>query len=142
LQRFVRSPPADGRTLPFRCDVQPHRAAAHVVPVGELDLWTVPVVERELEQLREAGFRILVLDLRKLSFLDVAGLRLILRWSAAARDDGSRFAVIPGASCVQRLFELTATADQVQFIDASGSRSRRTVPPPRRRRELDRAGQP
>ena len=63
------------------CEVEPHRDAAHVMPVGELDLGAVPMVEARLSELYEAGFRRLVLDLRRVTFLDVAGLRLVLKWA-------------------------------------------------------------
>src|SRR5829696_1709073 len=132
LPRFVRSSPIACPTPSLRCDVHQHRAAAEVIPHGELDLATTPLVEHQLRQLREAGLRILVLDLRRVTFMDVVGLRLILRWAAAAREDWSRFAVIPGPSSVQRLFAMTATETQVQFVDASGSRSWSSIPPPRR----------
>jgi hypothetical protein len=40
----------------FRCDVRRSRDAVVVAPAGELDLSTVDVVERELDELRDAGF--------------------------------------------------------------------------------------
>jgi anti-anti-sigma factor len=98
------------------------------VPRGELDLATAPVIERRLADLRDAGFRVLVLDLRRVTFIDVAGLRLILRWTQ--RGDVVRFAVIPGSRAVQRIFGVTATRGDVDFVDACGARSRER---PRRR---------
>jgi anti-anti-sigma factor len=138
LQRFIRPSVVACGPLPFRCDVQRHRGTADVVLNGELDLATSPVVEQELEWLREARLRNVVLDLRDVTFMDVAGLRLILRWSAAARRDWTRFAVVPGPSHVQRLFEMTATEKQVQFTGASVLRNRSSIPPPRHLRGLNR----
>ena len=48
-----------------------------------------------------------MLDLRGLTFMDSTGLRLVIRWHTAARDDGFRFAVVPGTEVVQRVFRLT-----------------------------------
>ena len=48
-----------------------------------------------------------MLDLRGLTFMDSTGLRLVIRWHAAARDDGFHFAVVPGPDVVQRVFRLT-----------------------------------
>ena len=76
-------------------------------PAGDLDLDTVHRVESALAELREEGCRNLVLDLRGLTFMDSTGLRLVIRWHTAARDDGFRFAVVPGAEVVQRVFRLT-----------------------------------
>jgi hypothetical protein len=53
---------------PFRCDVEPTRAAAQVRPVGELDHATVPIVDAELADLWAVGFPSLVLDLREVCF--------------------------------------------------------------------------
>ena len=39
--------------------------------------------------------------------MDSTGLRLVIRWHTAARDDGFRFAVVPGTEVVQRVFRLT-----------------------------------
>ena len=73
---------------PFRCDVEPARESVFVRPVGELDLSTVPVVDAQLSELVDAGFRRLVLDLRELRFLDSTGLRLLLSWDAKTRAEG------------------------------------------------------
>jgi anti-anti-sigma factor len=39
--------------------------------------------------------------------MDSTGLRLVIRWHTAARDEGFRFAVVPGPDVVQRVFRLT-----------------------------------
>ena len=36
--------------VPFRCEVEPDRAAVRVRPIGELDLTTAPVVEAQLAE--------------------------------------------------------------------------------------------
>jgi anti-sigma B factor antagonist len=91
----------------FSCDVGRNDSMAWVRPAGDLDIDTVHHVESELAELREEGCRNLVLDLRGLTFMDSTGLRLVIRWHTAARDDGFRFAVVPGAEVVQRVFRLT-----------------------------------
>ena len=91
----------------FSCDVGRNGSSAWVRPAGDLDLDTVHRVESALAELRAEGCSNLVLDLRDLSFMDSTGLRLVIRWQTAARDDGFRFAVVPGADVVQRVFRLT-----------------------------------
>jgi len=91
----------------FSCDVGRSDDTAWVRPVGDLDLDTVHRVESQLVELREEGCGDLVLDLRRLTFMDSTGLRLVIRWHTAARDDGFRFAVVPGEDVVQRVFRLT-----------------------------------
>jgi anti-anti-sigma factor len=99
------------------CDVVPERNVVRVRPVGTLDLATVPVLEEQLAELRSAGFREVIVDLRELVFMDSTGLRLLLRWDAAARNDGFWLGFVPGAPEVQRVFELTGTNDRITFVD-------------------------
>ncbi len=98
------------------CEVLPERDAVRVRPNGSLDVATVSVLEQQLQELREAGFRRLIVDLGGLSFMDSSGLRLALKWDADARQDGFDIGFIPGRPAVQRVFELTGTVDRVPFI--------------------------
>jgi anti-sigma B factor antagonist len=91
---------------PFRCEVDPHRESVFVRPVGELDLATAPLVDTQLAELVEAGFRNIVVDLGKLRFLDSTGLRLLLSWEARARAEGVEMRVLPGPPPVQRIFAI------------------------------------
>ncbi len=107
------SPPPDS----FSCDVEPNRDCVHVVPRGELDFETVTVVEERLDELLDAGFREVVLDLRRLTFMDSTGLHLIIRTVGRADGDGTRFVLIPGPPTIQRLFDLTGMRDRLTFRD-------------------------
>jgi anti-sigma B factor antagonist len=95
---------------PFRCEVDPDRASVIVRPVGELDLATAPIVDAQLSELVAAGFGSVVLDLRKLRFLDSTGLALLLSWDAKARADGFGLRVLPGPPAVQRVFEVAGVS--------------------------------
>jgi anti-sigma B factor antagonist len=112
--------PSDSAELqPFRCELEPHRDAVHIRPIGELDLATVPVVQARLDELPAAGFAHLVLDLREVSFLDSSGLHLILTLDAAARGNGLSFELVPGPAPVQRMFEVTGVAGRLSFAGAA-----------------------
>lgn len=91
----------------FRCETGRDGDASWVRPVGELDLDTAPLLERELAAVRAAGAARVVLDLRALTFMDSTGLRLVIRWDTAARDEEFEFAIVPGPEVVQRVFRLT-----------------------------------
>lgn len=78
---------------------------------------SAPVLQARLEELRQSGFRRLVVDLRRLDFIDSTGLRLLLACDAEARQDGFSFALTPGPARVQRVFELTRTLDVLPFVD-------------------------
>ena len=99
----------------LRCEVVPERDAVRVCPIGSLDMATVRVHEQQLEELREAGFRRLIVDLGGLCFMDSTGLRLALKWHAAAQEDGFEIGFAPGPPAVQRVFELTGTSEHVPF---------------------------
>jgi anti-sigma B factor antagonist len=101
----------------FRCEVLPERDAVRVRATGSLDMASAPVLEQQLEELRQAGFRRLIVDLGGLSFMDSTGLKLALRWHDAARQDGFEIGFKPGPPEVQRVFELTGTIEHVPFID-------------------------
>jgi anti-anti-sigma factor len=91
----------------FSCEVSRNGSTAWVRPAGDLDIDTTHRVESALAALREEGCGDLVLDLRKLTFMDSTGLRLVIRWHTAAQEEGFRFAVVPGPEVVQRVFRLT-----------------------------------
>jgi anti-anti-sigma factor len=115
LERREKSP--SGHPERFGIDVEPDREIARVVPRGELDLATTSTLDRQLAEMHEVGFRDLVLDLRRLTFIDTQGVHLVQRWSAAAESDGFSFSVIAGTESVHRVFELTGTVDDLPFVE-------------------------
>jgi anti-sigma B factor antagonist len=88
-----------------------------VVPVGELDLSTGATLDRRLRELHESGSGRLVVDLRRLSFMDSSGLRLLLRWNEAVRADGAELSLIAGPPEIQRVFETTGLLDRLRFVE-------------------------
>lgn len=108
----------------LRCEVTRNGSAAWVSPFGELDLDSVHRVEAALDDLREEGCGDIVLDLRGLTFMDSTGLRLVIRWDIAAREQGFRFAVVPGGDVVQRVFSLTGMNDHLTIAEPPPDPSR------------------
>jgi anti-sigma B factor antagonist len=100
----------------FGCDVQTEGDVVRVVPTGDLDMATAPLLDARLAELRR-DFRQLILDLSRLDFIDSTGLRLLLRYDAEARQDGFNLRLIPGPPAVQRVFELTGTLRLLPFTD-------------------------
>ena len=83
---------------------------------GELDLATAPHVAEELASALEAS-RCVVVDLRALRFIDVAGMRVLLVASASARKDGRRLVIVRGPAPVDKVFTLTGSAALVETVD-------------------------
>ena len=102
----------------FLCDVSPDRDRAVVRLSGELDFGVAPLVAAAVEELLDAGFGRIVIDLRALRFLDSAGVHTLLEahWSAGQR--GAALSLVRGPREVHRVFELTATDSLLAFEDA------------------------
>ena len=96
----------------FRLVVSEHAAGTLVVPHGEMDFGTAP----DLEAVLAAQSGPVVVDLRKLSFIDLTGLRVLLEADARSRQDGMNLRFIPGP-IVRRLFEVAELPDQLAYVE-------------------------
>ena len=101
----------------FRCETGRAGDTVWVRPVGELDLDTEPQLEEAIAAAHEQQAPRLVLDLRKLTFMDSTGLRLVIRWDTIAAEEGFEFAIVRGPDIVQRVIRLTGMEDQLRFAD-------------------------
>ena len=63
----------------------------------------------------ESAKRAIVLDLSALEFADCSAVRLLVKLAARAEGEGPRLALRRGPARVQRVFELTGTADTLPF---------------------------
>ena len=108
---------ASGST-PFTCEVVPERDAVRVRPAGALDMATAGKLQDEIAQLRDAGFRRILVDLRGLEFMDSSGLRALLTLHAQASNDGFVLGLVRGKPTVHRVFEVTGTTDLLPFTDS------------------------
>ena len=102
---------------PLSCEVRSEHDGVRVRLAGTLDLATEQLLEDTLADLRAAGHRKLMVDLRGLVFMDSTGLRLVQRWNTAARTDGFVLRFVRGVPRVQRVFEITGTAAHIAFVD-------------------------
>jgi anti-sigma B factor antagonist len=90
-----------------RIELRPDRERVLVLLDGELDLAAVESVDRELEGLRWAGWRQIVVDLSGVSFMDLAGVRLLLGAFEQADRAGDLFMLVAVSPQVCRILELT-----------------------------------
>lgn len=84
---------------------------------GELDLSTVEQLEQAIADGLDGGGRLVVMDLRKLVFLDSTGLRLMLRLDAGLKEEGGRLVLVRGPRRVHRVFELTRAVDELEIVE-------------------------
>jgi len=90
--------------------------------VGEFDLTGVDAVERALGRLSQLPLlRRVVFDLRGVSFLDLAGLRTILRADARGRSEEFEVVVVRPRSTASRIFTLTRAGDQLSIVNDPGA---------------------
>jgi anti-sigma B factor antagonist len=73
---------------------------------GEVDLATAPLLERELALGSVRQARAVLVDLERVAFMDLTGLRPLLSFAAPARP-GQRVAITAGPPSLQRLLDVT-----------------------------------
>ena len=99
-----RGEPEDGQSLSVR--IEPIGAGACVVSLaGELDLSTIPRVEKQLfDQVRlKEG---VIVDLTRVSFIDSSGIGVLIKAFRATDDARVLNTVIAEGSQVERIFRL------------------------------------
>jgi anti-sigma B factor antagonist len=95
-----------------------HDEAVRVALTGELDLSSALAFEDQLRRLEEDERpQVLVLDLRRLKFIDSTGLRLILAAHARALKRGGRLTIVQGTESVRRIFRLTGVLERLNVFD-------------------------
>lgn len=81
-----------------------------VAPVGELDLGTAHTLGAALAAAAGNGAPRVVLDLRRLTFVDSSGIGVIVKFQRFFAVEGIPFGVVKGDDVVQRAFELSHVA--------------------------------
>ena len=84
---------------------------------GELDLSSALTFDDEVRRAEERLPDTLVLDLRKLRFMDSTGLRLIMSAHSRAKTRGRRLAIVLGSDPVKRLFRLAGVNRRLDIVD-------------------------
>jgi anti-anti-sigma factor len=93
----------------------PERGGVRLALVGELDVLSTRQVRERVAAYVGAGFGEIVLDLRRLTFIDSTGMRLLVALHHQAHRDGWRMLLIQGPENVQRVFDITGTRGVLPF---------------------------
>ena len=111
--------PAGLALTPLLVDVEEVDATLRLRLDGQFDLAAVGAVERALGRLSRSPPvpRRVVFDLRRVSFLDLAGLRTILRVDARARSEPFEVVVVRPHGTASRLFTLTRVGEQLSIVN-------------------------
>lgn len=87
-----------------------------VVAVGELDFATRDELAEALTAIEELGTKGVVLDLRDLSFVDSAGLHVLIGAHKRALAGGWRFQIVCGPGSVWRALTLSGLATELHIL--------------------------
>ncbi len=98
--------PAFSRFM-VRTDVA--NGVARLAVVGELDMQCAPALQQHLEQAIGDGADAALLDLRDLTFMDAAGLHVLLWASDRAQQNGHRMAIVGVGGEPRRVLQITET---------------------------------
>lgn len=88
-------------------DSRPRGGWAVVRVEGEIDLTTVPRLERAFRTLGEEGHHHIVLDLAEVEFIDSSGLRSLLGTQKRLEEIGGGLLLASVSPIVDRLLEVT-----------------------------------
>lgn len=111
--------PSGGGLTEFSCTSVPMPGCVHVLPRGELDIATVPHLDRSLRKASDAEHEI-VLDLRRLEFIDCSAAQFLISASRRISRSGGRLRVIGGSGEVAWLMQLVGLDTELEMIEPPG----------------------
>ena len=102
----------------FRVETHTTGRVTTLTAIGELDLVSSPVLQEELDRAIGSDAEVIVLDLRRLSFMDSTGLHVLVKGQQRAHEASRRLVLTKGSEQVQRLLDLTHVAELMSFVDS------------------------
>jgi anti-sigma B factor antagonist len=102
----------------FHVDTQARGRVVTLTLSGELDLVSSPLLEEALEHTRALDAELIIVDLRRLEFMDSTGLHRLVAAQQRAVQSGRRFGLVRGGEQVQRLFDLTGIGEMLTMVDS------------------------
>jgi anti-sigma B factor antagonist len=105
----------------FRVTVEPFEGTCLIRAAGELDRSTADLLSSALDAARADGVTAF-LDLCAVSFIDSAGLRVLVRAARDADAHDWEWFIVRASSVVWRVIELTGTRSDLPLMPASGSK--------------------
>jgi anti-anti-sigma factor len=80
-------------------------------PIGEIDLYTTPVLERMLDDLDRRAVPAAVIDMSRVRFLAISGVRVLQQATERAAHAKRRVVLANSSSLVKRVLVLTRTLE-------------------------------
>jgi anti-sigma B factor antagonist len=85
----------------------------HVELSGELDISSAASVESRLLELERRAPQRLLLDLRRVNFIDSTGLSMIINADGRARKAGRRFTIVSGEGVPRRILRTVGLEERL-----------------------------
>jgi anti-sigma B factor antagonist len=99
--------------------------SARLTAAGELDIATVPQLERVLGSLLARGAREVAIDLSQVTFIDSSALRMFIVLHGRAAREGWSVRIVDPSEQARAVFEITG-ADQHLRVESERSRKEST----------------
>lgn len=113
----------DSHIFPFSIETVYRDDTPRLMVCGELDMATAPQLAAAIANDERRDGKTPVLDLSRLAFMDVAGMRVLLDAARRAKRAGGRLIVFNPQPAIRRLFALTAVDRTLQIrFDGDASR--------------------
>lgn len=84
---------------------------------GELDVYTAPKFEEELEPIKSEGTHDIKVDLSQLSYMDSTGLGIFVGTLKTLGKNGKELYVIGASERIERLFDITGLKDLMNITE-------------------------
>jgi anti-sigma B factor antagonist len=110
----------------FEIENQWDGECVRVVTAGELDLATSPQLEQEMHAVLARGARRVTIDMRKLTFVDSSGLRVLISLYERSTEDGWELALTPPSEQARAVFRISGAEEHLPFIADDDDVSERT----------------
>ena len=88
-----------------------------LIPTGELDIATTPILERAFEAVYDGDAAMIVVDLTELSFMDSTGIGALIRMNDAC-EAADRLRIVNGSPAVVRVLDITGVRRQLPIISS------------------------
>lgn len=105
------------RPSPFEIHSEFEVGIARLAVVGDLDIATVPQLEKEAQAMLAREVRELLIDLSQLAFIDSSGLRLLIALDGEASRDGWTLGLIRPPEGALTIFRITGAEENLPFIE-------------------------
>lgn len=88
----------------------------HVQLTGELDISSASGVESRLMEVEQREPERLILDLRRVNFIDSTGLSMIINADGRAKKAGRRFTIVSGDGVPRRILRTVGLEDRLDVL--------------------------